>query len=213
MRSSVKQAMKTLIGRSIFRMIILWLARLALGRFFFYKIANPIRQLSLEPCGHTDRYAIEGSRTLVDDARAVLNGDADHLLRNNEFLSDVGGIQVIDPDTFEAVAPCLLDIGVIPQPDSENTTPYVSLPQFRTQVPVAAVILPAILPVNNQVQHANVTASRQCPYGCPSTFGRPGEYRRHMKKHNGPFFPCTVLHCNKVFYRQDKLNDHLNKGH
>ncbi|KAI4919228.1 hypothetical protein J4E85_009486 [Alternaria conjuncta] len=158
-------------------------------------------------------HTVEASQALVEDARAVWNGDADHLLGNNEVPADVNGIHSFDQDFVNAIAPNALDISVAPQTDGGNTIPHVSLPQPRTQVSVAPVI-PSIIPsVNNQVQHANATASRQCPYGCPNTFGRPGEYRRHMKKHNGPFFPCTRPHCGRMFYRQDKLNDHLNKGH
>ena len=141
------------------------------------------------------------------------NGDADHLLVDAELLADVEGTHGVGQDIANAGVSYTLDISVAPQTDSGNTIPHVSLPQLRTQVPVTPVIPPIIPPVNNQVQHANATASLQCPYGCPNTFGRPGEYRRHMKKHNGPFFPCTRPHCGRMFYRQDKLNDHLNKGH
>jgi len=56
-------------------------------------------------------------------------------------------------------------------------------------------------------------AGLQCPQGCSGIFRRREEYRRHMKKHNGPFFPCTDPNCSMMFYRQDKLRDHLNKGH
>ncbi|KAH7072178.1 hypothetical protein BKA63DRAFT_417914, partial [Paraphoma chrysanthemicola] len=52
-----------------------------------------------------------------------------------------------------------------------------------------------------------------CPHGCPNTFGRPGEYRRHMKKHAPGSFPCTQPGCSKTFYRNDKLRDHLWQGH
>ncbi|KAI4662914.1 uncharacterized protein J4E79_004225 [Alternaria viburni] len=154
-------------------------------------------------------YTLVGSHTLVEDARAVWNGDADHLLGNNEQLADIDGIHGIDQDLVNAVASYVLGMSVALRTNSGNTIPYVSLHQLRIQAPVS----PVIPPVNNQVQHGNVTASRQCPYGCPNTFGRPGEYRRHMKKHNGPFFPCTRPHCGRMFYRQDKLSDHLNKGH
>jgi len=190
-----------------------WLARLAPRKFFFF--TNLLSPCCTRAWLSENQYldTVEASQALVEDAGAVWNGDADHLLGNNELPADVDGIHTIDQDLVNAVAPYALDISVAPQTDSGTATPYVSLPQLRTPVPVAPVIPPNIPPVNNQVQHANVTASRQCPYGCPSTFGRPGEYRRHMKKHNGPFFPCTRPHCGRMFYRQDKLNDHLNQGH
>jgi len=191
----------------------LWLARPAPGKFFFFTNVAP------RLCGHPNasfryngnqyRYTLVCSRTLVEDARAVLNDDEHYLLGNTEILVDADGIHGVGQDIINAVVPYALDVSVAPKPDGGNTIPCASLPQLRTQAPH----VPVIPPVNNQVQHANVTASRQCPYGCTDTFGRPGEYRRHMKKHNGPFFPCTRAHCGKMFYRQDKLNDHLNKGH
>jgi hypothetical protein len=52
-----------------------------------------------------------------------------------------------------------------------------------------------------------------CPHGCGGTFGRPGEYRRHMRKHANPNFFCTQHGCTKSFYRRDKLNDHLRQKH
>ncbi|KAH7385266.1 hypothetical protein DE146DRAFT_769015 [Phaeosphaeria sp. MPI-PUGE-AT-0046c] len=52
-----------------------------------------------------------------------------------------------------------------------------------------------------------------CPHGCRGTFGRPGEYRRHMGKHANPTFFCTQRGCLKSFYRKDKLKDHLRQGH
>jgi len=155
--------------------------------FFFTKmlslsLASPVRSV--------------GSCTLVEDARAVWNGDADHLLGNNEPLVDVDGPYDMDQGNVNAVAPQPINIPVALQ---ANIPP---------QVPV--VVVP---PVNNQVQHFAGTATPQCPYGCTKTFGRPGEYRRHMKKHNGPFVPCTQPSCGMMFYRRDKLRDHLAKGH
>jgi hypothetical protein len=52
-----------------------------------------------------------------------------------------------------------------------------------------------------------------CPRGCEGTFGRRGEYRRHMKKHERHAFQCNQIGCYKSFYRKDKLNDHLRQAH
>jgi uncharacterized C2H2 Zn-finger protein len=133
----------------------------------------------------------------VEDARAVLNGEADYLLGNDGPLAEVDGHHGIDKGIVNASAPQAINMPCAPQ---DNVHP---------EIPVAPVIPPA----NNQVQHVTAPASRQCPRGCTDTFGRPGEYRRHMKKHNGPFFHCTHPNCGMRFYRQDKLRDHLNKGH
>ncbi|KAF1838910.1 hypothetical protein BDW02DRAFT_564514 [Decorospora gaudefroyi] len=53
----------------------------------------------------------------------------------------------------------------------------------------------------------------RCPKGCRKTFGRPSEYHRHMKTHEGPRFKCPLFYCDKAFSRQDKLLDHARQGH
>ncbi|KAI4651081.1 uncharacterized protein J4E79_009277 [Alternaria viburni] len=52
-----------------------------------------------------------------------------------------------------------------------------------------------------------------CPHGCPATFGRGGEYRRHMMNHERPRYRCPMVDCPKTFSRADKLRDHAKKGH
>ncbi|KAJ8111098.1 hypothetical protein OPT61_g6226 [Boeremia exigua] len=49
--------------------------------------------------------------------------------------------------------------------------------------------------------------------GCDATYLRVGDCRRHLKKHNGPFFACDQHGCNMEFYRHDKLRAHLKQGH
>ncbi|OWY45740.1 hypothetical protein AALT_g10284 [Alternaria alternata] len=147
--------------------------------------------------------------TLVEDARAVLNGDSNYLLGHGEPLADVEGPYGMDQGIINAVAPYVIYIPVILQVSGPNIMPYGAPTQVQPQVPTA----PTHPASNNQVQHAAVTAPLQCPHGCTGTFRRREEYRRHMKKHTGPFFPCTYPNCSKMFYRQDKLRDHLAKGH
>jgi hypothetical protein len=52
-----------------------------------------------------------------------------------------------------------------------------------------------------------------CPQGCTKTFGRPGDFRRHMLKHGPPKFKCVVLECERTFHRADKLRQHIKQGH
>lgn len=52
-----------------------------------------------------------------------------------------------------------------------------------------------------------------CPQGCSTTFGRPGDYRRHMLNHQPHKFKCMFANCDKTFPRMDKLNDHFRQGH
>ncbi|RYN27488.1 hypothetical protein AA0114_g12549 [Alternaria tenuissima] len=154
-------------------------------------------------------WSLAGSPTLVEDAQAVLNGDANYLLGYNEALADVEGPYDIYQGILNAVAPHVMYIPAVPQVSGPNIMPYGAPSQLQPQVPVA----PTHPASNNQAQHAAVTAPLQCPHGCTSTFRRREDYRRHMKKHTGPFFPCTYPNCSKMFYRQDKLRDHLAKGH
>lgn len=53
----------------------------------------------------------------------------------------------------------------------------------------------------------------RCSEGCPTVYLRVGDCRRHLKKHNGPFYPCEQPNCPMVFYRMDKLCAHMSKGH
>jgi hypothetical protein len=52
-----------------------------------------------------------------------------------------------------------------------------------------------------------------CPRGCPGSFRRPGDYRRHMRKHEQPRYKCPKFDCDKTFYRADKMRDHVRQGH
>jgi hypothetical protein len=49
--------------------------------------------------------------------------------------------------------------------------------------------------------------------GCNKTFGRAGDWRRHMGKHTSPKFKCIMIDCDKTFYRKDKLKAHVRQGH
>ena len=85
--------------------------------------------------------------------------------------------------------------------------PEQAVPPFQ---PVAAAN--SDLPRMPQVQ-ANTGDRLRCPLGCAATFGRPGDYRRHMRKHERPRYRCAVIDCDMQFARFDKLRDHLRQGH
>lgn len=53
----------------------------------------------------------------------------------------------------------------------------------------------------------------RCPHGCIRAFRRPGDYRRHMRKHDRPRYKCPKFDCDKTFYRADKMRDHIRQGH
>ncbi|KAF4634063.1 hypothetical protein G7Y89_g4038 [Cudoniella acicularis] len=52
---------------------------------------------------------------------------------------------------------------------------------------------------------------------CGADFARIGDLRRHHRTHGAPAHPCTVNGCirreQRVFYRRDKLLDHMRKRH
>jgi len=82
-----------------------------------------------------------------------------------------------------------------------NTTAFPIL----VSAPPATVAAPAA---------AAAAADRlRCPHGCPATFGRGGEYRRHMMIHEPARYRCPLVDCPKTFSRADKLRDHAKKGH
>lgn len=61
--------------------------------------------------------------------------------------------------------------------------------------------------------HAASDEVLRCPRGCRGTFRRPGDFRRHMRKHEQPRYKCPMFDCDKTFYRADKMRDHLRQGH
>jgi len=87
----------------------------------------------------------------------------------------------------------------IPAEAQLNPAPYSAMVS-APQVPV-----PAPAPVAADRIH--------CPHGCPATFGRGGEYRRHMMIHEPARYRCPMVDCPKTFSRADKLRDHAKKGH
>lgn len=53
----------------------------------------------------------------------------------------------------------------------------------------------------------------RCSEGCPTLYIRVGDCRRHLKKHNGPFYHCEQPDCPMTFYRMDKLCAHMSQRH
>lgn len=64
----------------------------------------------------------------------------------------------------------------------------------------------------HQADHNHNSSVLSC-HDCQKKFSRPGDYRRHMKKHTTARFPCTFPSCGKAFYRMDKLRDHCRNAH
>ena len=49
--------------------------------------------------------------------------------------------------------------------------------------------------------------------GCERTFRRSGEIVGHVFRHVPPKFKCNADDCYKLFYRKDKLHEHLEQDY
>lgn len=77
--------------------------------------------------------------------------------------------------------------------------------------PGAASATPAI----NIASGGRVNGERHaCTYlGCPATFTRCSDLRRHAQMHSPARLQCHFENCDKRFYRVDKLREHLRRKH
>ena len=80
-----------------------------------------------------------------------------------------------------------------------STAPYSAM--------VSAPPAPVSAPARAAADHL------RCPHGCQATFGRGGEYRRHMMIHERLRYRCPMVDCPRTFSRADKLRDHAKRGH
>ncbi|KAF1940041.1 hypothetical protein EJ02DRAFT_495893 [Clathrospora elynae] len=178
-------------------------------------LANPV-DLPLYPeiefvwvNGHLLPYNTVCSSTLLEDAQAVLGGNANH--QTDEDLGNPsnipGSIHGIEYGYSNTIAPQALDMTVGAHANDLLMTP--NLVHYKAEDNAAVVAQP----FSNQAEQSSGEAHPQCPRGCRGTFGRPEEYRRHMRKHNGPFYLCNQPGCDKQSHRKDKLRDHLRQAH
>jgi hypothetical protein len=77
---------------------------------------------------------------------------------------------------------------------------------------------PSNMPTGAHANAAQATINTRIPCAandCTKTFRRPGDMRRHMRKHDpaNSKFKCIVDDCDMRFYRLDKLRDHARQGH
>jgi hypothetical protein len=117
----------------------------------------------------------------------------------HSFASDVANCQSLSPlpeDPFS--------IPILPQNQvdlASATGPHDNL--AGPSVPPLPIAAPTTI---DQERFA-------CTAGCNKTFGRAGDWRRHMGKHALPKFQCIIIGCDKRFYRKDKLKAHVRQGH
>jgi hypothetical protein len=122
----------------------------------------------------------------------------------------IGSYGIGDFDSFEnfpSTATTVSGMNGYANTDIQTTvSAFDSLP-----LPPAGITPPA--------PRADINAKRlMCPRtGCTTTFARPGDLRRHTRKHLKHEYHCPVDNCDrkgdKAFYRRDKLLDHQRKVH
>ncbi|CAN9370912.1 unnamed protein product [Alternaria alternata] len=118
----------------------------------------------------------------------------------------------------------LMPMPMLPQPDF--LPPQYSYPMaetgyaFQPIAPATAAQVNVVAQPNQpsgaraNARHRTAETRISCTVdGCTKTFRRPGDYRRHMRKHQDPILKCIVDDCDMKFYRLDKLRDHIRQGH
>jgi uncharacterized C2H2 Zn-finger protein len=141
----------------------------------------------------------EASQTFMEDTRYVLGHSAG--FGNNISTMEYGSASANDHDA---------NLGQFHETNILNlSSEYrVQDPTWPPQQPISST--PSATPASSQ---PSGESPMTCPRGCRGTFGRTGEYRRHMRKHKARNIFCTQPSCTMAFYRKDKLSDHLRQAH
>lgn len=168
-----------------------------------------------EPIYHQGPQHLDGAditREFAEDAQFILGPCAN---------SNIGG-SLVPTQPFVGTRACegshltiqICTCNTVVEDYNVSAVPYLQDPgSFSMTSSDSASSIGAITPTQHAPLQPAAQASLVCPFGCQGTFGRPGEYRRHMGKHDNPTFFCTQHGCTKSFYRKDKLKDHLRQGH
>jgi hypothetical protein len=143
--------------------------------------------------------AYEPSPEFFEDARNLLGpvANTDNDFRAHYPSGSVNGYPAHDH---------LADAGVVPMAVRQEVGMVAAPINTHIPIPVAAPLANAAAP---QPSGQNLV----CTTCGVATFGRVGEWRRHMKKHGPPSFFCTQAGCTMSFYRKDKLRDHRRQAH
>lgn len=100
---------------------------------------------------------------------------------------------------------------------TDPTPEMTNSPGITTQRNGTALTGPSLPATHIAPNAANTHSSGDrisCTHvGCSATFGRAGDFRRHIKKHADPELSCSVKTCNYKSYRLDKLREHQRKRH
>ncbi|KAH5208995.1 hypothetical protein HBH77_081530 [Parastagonospora nodorum] len=139
------------------------------------------------------------SQAFMEDARYVLGHSAG--FGNNISTMEYGPASANDHDA---------NLGQFHETNIVDiSSEYrVQDPTWPPQQSISSTL--SVTPASSQPSGENPMT---CPRGCRGTFGRTGEYRRHMRKHEARNIFCTQPGCTMAFYRKDKLSDHLRQAH
>jgi hypothetical protein len=131
------------------------------------------------------------STTFIEDAQYLLGA-------NSEYYNPISNFEEnYDASALVLQGPTLMGV------TGQNPASALSLDQSTDFTQVVVTNSP-------QPSGQNLLT---CPHGCRGSFSRPGEYRRHMKKHRTHQHMCPQPGCGKTFYRMDKVRDHLRQLH
>ena len=156
-------------------------------------------------------YTPEPSASFVEDAQALLGPSANHdlvdpavwTISDQDMTATFQHLPVYSNATASTGSiTARLDVAWHAAYDEFSAS---ALPQDQVIGPAPPALAAAPQPSGQ--------ALLTCPVGCDATFSRPGEYRRHMRKHGPRSFPCTQPGCTMAFYRKDKRRDHLRQFH
>jgi hypothetical protein len=134
----------------------------------------------------------------LDDAVAPLNisdlgNELQMQMPPTNFPSFQGTVPI--QNAYQPIAPALAQTNIPANPDH--------LPGVGTGLGANA----------NALHGVHETRIRCTANGCTRTFRRPGDFRRHLKKHQAPTLKCIAVDCDMKFNRMDKLRDHVRQGH
>jgi hypothetical protein len=198
-------------------------------------VAQPIRgNFFLTSCSYAfswDECDTQSAGTSVHEALAQESlGLLDPYNTNDSFYAFTGDASILGNSAFDDfVAPWMGDSFLTPMPmlhQPDFLPPQYSYPMaetgyaFQPIAPATAAQVNVVAQPNQpsgaraNARHRTAETRISCTVdGCTKTFRRPGDYRRHVRKHQDPILKCIVDDCDMKFYRLDKLRDHIRQGH
>jgi hypothetical protein len=142
---------------------------------------------------------VEISSAFIEDTQTVL--DPNYNIDDNLPYSNHAPCYVSSYND----SPVMFPVPAMVNFSGQDANPAPALPQAQSSDFNSIIII--------RPTHPPGTNALTCPLGCRGTFGRPSEYRRHCKKHEGRSYPCMQPGCSRSFHRKDKLRDHLRQCH